>query len=405
MERTESLESINIGNKISERFLVFLISVVYFIDVIDFMMVMPLGPSFDKDLGISPAHLGFISGSYTLAAAVIGFGASGILDKFDRKYLILVGTAGLAFTNILGGLSFDYRILLFSRVLAGLFGGIATSVAFTVISDLIPPQRRGAAMSKVWGAFSVSSVLGVPFGLELANIAGWRMPFFVVSFISIIVFFIARATLPNLTDHISEKNHKGIAISTMINKKYLLSYGASASAIMAAFMIIPYIAAYLKYNLAFEASRLSQVYLVGGLASFFAMRFAGMIVDKYNATMASMVAVVIIIFSLYFSYINHNKHLSIILVFALFMVGMSIRNVTNSAVNSKVPSSHDRAGFMSFTSGISHLFSSLGSGLSSVILVYSSGSGLLINMDIVAIIACILFAISVLLTYILESKI
>ena len=53
---------------ISERKLLLLLGAVQFINVVDFMMVMPLGPDFACDLGIPLSNLGYIGGSYTAAA-------------------------------------------------------------------------------------------------------------------------------------------------------------------------------------------------------------------------------------------------------------------------------------------------------------------------------------------------
>jgi hypothetical protein len=70
----------------SERLIiVFLVGAIQFVNIVDFMMVMPLGPDYANALGISTAHLGLIAGSYTAAAAVAGIIAARFLDRFDRR--------------------------------------------------------------------------------------------------------------------------------------------------------------------------------------------------------------------------------------------------------------------------------------------------------------------------------
>ncbi|HET9551446.1 MAG TPA: hypothetical protein VFP50_00620 [Anaeromyxobacteraceae bacterium] len=56
----------------SERTLLFLVGAVQFVNVLDFMMVMPLGPDFAQGLGIPASRLGLVGGAYTGAAAVAG---------------------------------------------------------------------------------------------------------------------------------------------------------------------------------------------------------------------------------------------------------------------------------------------------------------------------------------------
>jgi len=111
-------------------------------------------------------------GSYTLAAALAGAAGSGFLDRFDRRAALAVAMAGLVLATAAGGLATGLGTLLAARVAAGLFGGPATSLAFAIVADSVPPERRGRAMGVVMGAFSVATVVGVPAGLWMAQAGG-----------------------------------------------------------------------------------------------------------------------------------------------------------------------------------------------------------------------------------------
>src|SRR3954469_7183905 len=69
----------------SERAVIFLIGAVQFVNILDFMMVLPLGPFFAGPLGFPASRIGVIGGSYTLAAAVSGIACAFFLDRFDRR--------------------------------------------------------------------------------------------------------------------------------------------------------------------------------------------------------------------------------------------------------------------------------------------------------------------------------
>src|SRR5688500_5477997 len=81
---------------LSERSLLLLIGAVQFVNVLDFMMVMPLGPDFAAAFGVPNARLGFVGASYTLAAALSGIVASTFLDRFDRRRALAVALFGFA---------------------------------------------------------------------------------------------------------------------------------------------------------------------------------------------------------------------------------------------------------------------------------------------------------------------
>jgi predicted MFS family arabinose efflux permease len=158
----------------SERLIVFLVGAIQFVSILDFMMVMPLGPDFARALGISTAHLGVIAGSYTLTAAVSGIIAATFLDRFDRRSALGVALFGLVTGTAMGALAQGLTSLVLARGLAGAFGGPATAISLSIIADVVPPARRGRAMGAVMGAFSVASVLGVFAALQLATWGGWR---------------------------------------------------------------------------------------------------------------------------------------------------------------------------------------------------------------------------------------
>lgn len=63
-----------------ERRLIFVLAAVQFVNILDFMMVMPLGPDFACDLHIPTSQLGTIGGSYTASAAVSGFACAFFLS-------------------------------------------------------------------------------------------------------------------------------------------------------------------------------------------------------------------------------------------------------------------------------------------------------------------------------------
>src|SRR5215468_11605210 len=113
------------------------------------MIVLPLGPDFARALAIPASHIGFIGGAYSAAAGVSGVTASFFLDRFDRRRALAVCMAGLVVGTAMGGLAFDLPSLLLARVMAGLFGGPAITVA---------PERRGRAMGAVTSVFSLAAV-------------------------------------------------------------------------------------------------------------------------------------------------------------------------------------------------------------------------------------------------------
>lgn len=234
-----------IEQRLSERALVTFVGIIQFINIVDFMMVMPLGPDLALALNIASSDIGLIAASYTIAAAGSALLAVAWLDRFDRRSVVMVCMLGLAGGTAAGALATDMNTLIAARFLAGIFGGPATSVAMAMIVDGIAPERRGRALGAVMGAFSAASVLGVPAALELAHLGDWRTPFIVVSLIGVIVAVGVRLFLPVMREHLASSRQRPTweFLNLFTRRKTLTAYGATGLALFAGFLIIPNISA------------------------------------------------------------------------------------------------------------------------------------------------------------------
>lgn len=353
----------------SELALVLVIAAVQFINILDFMIVMPLGPDLSAALGIPLAAVGLIVGSYAAAAAAAGIAGSLLLDRYDRRLALLVALVGLIAGTTLSGLATGPVSLFAARMVAGAFGGPASALAMSIVADLVPPHRRGRAMGVVMGAFSLASVLGVPAGLWLALVGGWRLPFFAVAAGGALVAILAAALLPPLDAHRAEAAAARAPLRTLLGRRrYRLSWAMTAVVMMASFLIVPNLASYLVQNLAFPREQLGLVYLAGGALSFASMTGGGRLVDRFGSFRvgaASCAAVVALVYALF---VGWRPWMPIILVFAALMALMALRNVAYNTLTSRVPSPPERARFMSIQSAVAHLSSGGGAALSALLL-------------------------------------
>src|SRR5690606_22517956 len=149
-----------------------------------------------------------ITGAYTAAAAVAGLAVSSFLDRFDRRSAMVWTLLGLAIGTCLGGLATGLWSLVLARIVAGVFGGPATSVCLSILTDAIPVERRGRAMGRVMGAFSVASVVGIPVGLELASLGAWHTPFFTVAGLCVAAALASATQLPPMVGHLRTEGQR-----------------------------------------------------------------------------------------------------------------------------------------------------------------------------------------------------
>jgi predicted MFS family arabinose efflux permease len=344
-----------------ERTVLLLVAAVQFVNVLDFIMVVPLGPDFAAALGIPMSRLGLITGSYTLSAAAAGAIGSGFLDRFDRRSALAVAMAGLVVAT----------------AMAGLASGLGTLLSFAIVADTVPSERRGRAMGIVMGAFSVASVLGVPTGLWLAQAGGWRLPFLAVAGMGAAVGASALFFMPRMRAHLAHPDgvpRRGYAF--LREPTSLLSLAATGTTMAATFALVPNLAAFLQFNAGWPRERLGLLYMLGGVLSFAVLRGVGRAVDRFGAPRTAAAGTVVLLVNLGLDFVPSAPLLPAWMLFLLFVLANSIRNPALSALASRVPRPAERARFQSTQSAVQHLASAGGALLSSALLATGEGGRL-----------------------------
>lgn len=268
----------------SERYLLLTLAGIQFSHILDFMIMMPLGPVLIKAFGIGTHEFGLLVASYSFSAALSGLLAATFIDRFERKRLILTifGMFGLA--TLACGLAPSYAMLLVARGLAGMFGGVMGAMVQTIIGDVIPFSRRARASGVVATAFSISTIAGVPLSLWLANHFQWRAPFILIAVLSVLFIVIGARILPDLRHHISPSTRSGQAkrahpltamFEVLREPNHLNALLFSALLVFSGFTVIPYITLYAVGNVGISLQDIPFIYLAGGAATLFTARLIG----------------------------------------------------------------------------------------------------------------------------------
>lgn len=344
-----------------ERRVILLVTLVQIINVLDFVMVMPLGHAFANSLGFAESQLGLVGGSYTMSAAVVGFLSSRFLDRYDRRSALTVSMIGLVTATAFGGLAVDLHTMMAARIAAGAFGGPATSLSLAIIADVVPPERRGKAMGTVMAAFSVASVIGVPAGLYVSELGSWRTPFFCLAVLGLLVSVYAARALPSLRGHLEAVRTHATKTGELLRRpEVMMMLGAVTAMMLSAFMVIPYIRSFLQNNHHYPEERIKILYAVGGVASFAVVRTAGPVVDRIGASPVATLGTVLIAGCLAVGFLPPHPILPVMLVFTVFMCTASLRGMPLSVLSSKIAAPHERAQYMSLQSAVQHIAASIG---------------------------------------------
>ena len=98
----------------NERIILFLLAALNFTNILDFMIMMPLGNYLMPYFNITPQQFSLLVASYTLSASISGFCAAFFVDGFDRKKVLLFAYIGFLVATFACGFAPTYIFLLFS---------------------------------------------------------------------------------------------------------------------------------------------------------------------------------------------------------------------------------------------------------------------------------------------------
>jgi predicted MFS family arabinose efflux permease len=133
--------------------------------------VLPqISHTFDVPIGIA----GQMTTSYAITCALLAPTIAALAAGVRRKPLLLWSLALFVIANLGMAVASAYGIAIVARVLAGvgaaMFGPTATGTAVM----LVPPERRGFALSVVIAGFSGATALGTPIGAIIGAFGDWR---------------------------------------------------------------------------------------------------------------------------------------------------------------------------------------------------------------------------------------
>ncbi|AIG30306.1 MFS transporter [Flavobacterium psychrophilum] len=383
-----------------QKLIIFVLAILQFTVVLDFTIISPIGDILIKTLNITTKQFGFAVSSYAFSAAASGIIAAGFMDKFDRKKALIFFYTGFIIGTLFCALSNTYISLLIARIFTGFFGGVISSIVLTIISDLFMPHQRGRAMSFVQMAFAGSQILGIPFGLFIANKLGWHYTFFLIVILALIVLLIIIFKLKSINEHLKIVSDKKPILHlwhTVKNKKYQVGFLGITFLSIGGYMIMPFMTIYLVNNIHIASSNLPIIFMITGLSSLVMMPIVGKLSDKYSklkiflfGTFTSIIMIAI------YTNLPIVPLWSVVVINVIMFASIMSRMVPFQALNSMMPNKEGRGAYMSISSSLQQIAGGLGAVISGFVIIQKSKTSPLENFNVLGYLA---IAIAILCAY------
>ncbi len=121
----------------------------------------------------------WVFSAYMIASVVATPIFGKLSDIYGRKIFFLIGIVVFLIGSILCGAASSMTQLIVFRAVQGIGGGALMPIAFAVIFDIFPPEKRGK-MNGLFGAvFGLSSVFGPAIGAFFTDYVNWRWVFYI----------------------------------------------------------------------------------------------------------------------------------------------------------------------------------------------------------------------------------
>jgi len=182
------------------------------IDLVGFGIILPVLPLYAERYGASPATIGALLASFSVAQLLFAPVWGAVSDRIGRRPVLVVSLVGTAVGSLVTGLAGSLPLLFAGRLLDGA-SGASVSVAQASAADLAGPDQRARLFGLLGAAFGVGFVAGPAIG-SLAALVDARLPFFVAAALAGINALVATRRLPETNPrHISAPADRPMAVA------------------------------------------------------------------------------------------------------------------------------------------------------------------------------------------------
>ena len=159
------------------RMIVALLSAVVFVAVVSGNMINVALPFIGRHFDVGKATYGWVVTGYVLTFGIFNSIHGRLGDVFGTRRLYLAGVTVFSLTAIAVTFSPTIGTAIGFRIFQGAGAAASPVLGTAIISKILPPQRRGAAMGVIIGTVGVAASIGPFLGGLLVEFFSWRAVF------------------------------------------------------------------------------------------------------------------------------------------------------------------------------------------------------------------------------------
>ena len=153
-------------------------------------------PDMQGSLSATQDQVAWVLTSYIVAAAILTPVTGWLASTLGRRRLLVLAVGGFTVASVLCGIATGIGEMVLFRVMQGVFGAALVPISQSLLLDVFPREKHGAAMA-LWGmGIMVGPILGPPLGGWLTEDFSWRWVFLINVPVGILALFGILASVP-----------------------------------------------------------------------------------------------------------------------------------------------------------------------------------------------------------------
>ncbi|MEV0086205.1 Cmx/CmrA family chloramphenicol efflux MFS transporter [Saccharopolyspora sp. NPDC050642] len=293
-------------------------------------MLSGLLPGMAADLGVSIPDAGLLISAFAVGM-VVGAPLLAIATiRWPRRKALVALQGVFISAHIVGALAPGYGVLMATRIVSALSYAGFWAVAVAAAVSLVPPGARSRAVAIVAGGLTLATIVGVPAGTVLSQLAGWRAVFWAVAVLTAVSLVCSLFTIHDAASP-EQPSSAAAELRAMARPQLWLSYAITTFAFGAVIVTFSYLAPVLT-----DVTGLPEAWVPAELALFGLGGLIGMTIGGRTAQSRPVGTLLVglgalVIASALLAVSAGNAITTTILVFVLGVGGF----VTNPALQSR----------------------------------------------------------------------
>lgn len=242
------------------------------------MSIVGVLPQIAQKFAISTSQAGLLVSVFALVVAISGPFLIILVSGINRKFLLLTAIFMFVISNIIYAFTTQFEIMLIFRILPAVFHPLFFSIALVTAASLVPLEKSGQAVTKVFLGITVGFAFGIPFTSYLAERFSLEAAFLFgagVNFSAFIGIFILLPSMP-----VKEKMSFGKQISILRKPEIWINIATVVFIFAAMFSVYSYFAEYLARVTYMNGSLISIMLLIFGVTMIVGNHLFGVFLQK-----------------------------------------------------------------------------------------------------------------------------